>query len=270
MQPLKISIVIPFYNNQAILKTIKQLDNIKYVDQFIFISDKETIDTKTQNLIVKSSHLFSRKVIKFICENVISEHIIFITNQCSLEILGSTIEQFLDKSVNSNAGLFYSDYFVRDNNEAKLHPLIDYQPGSMRDDFDFGPLIFLKKNALQLACKELQDEQSDSLFSGLYQLRLAVSRKFSIERISMPLYFVEKFENENCDEKLFRYVDPANRELQLEMETAATYHLKKIGAYLEPGFKEVTLKEDDFTVEASIIIPVKNREKTIKDALNLH
>lgn len=267
MQPLKISIVIPFYNNQAILKTIKQLDNMKCVDQFVFISDKETIDTKTQNLIIKSSHLFSRKVIEFICKNVISEHIIFITKQCSLEILGSTIEQFLDKSVNSNAGLFYSDYFVRDNNEAKLHPLIDYQPGSMRDDFDFGPLIFLKKNALQLACKELQDEQSDSLFSGLYQLRLAVSRKFSIERISMPLYFVEKFENENCDEKLFRYVDPANRELQLEMETAATYHLKKIGAYLEPGFKEVTLKEDDFTVEASIIIPVRNREKTIKDAV---
>jgi hypothetical protein len=268
VQSVKISVVIPFYGNKAVLKIIEGLNNMKYVDQLILISDKDTIDIKTKHLVVKSSYPFSSKVINTICEKVIGNYILFITDQCSLEVKDNTIEQFLKKATNTSAGLIYSDYFVRNNTEAKLYPLIGYQPGSIRDDFDFGPLIFLKKNALQLACKELQNEQSDSLFSGLYQLRLAVSRKFSIERISKPLYFVEKFEKENCDEKLFRYVDPANRDLQLEMETAATHHLKKIGAYLEPGFKEVTLKKDNFTVEASIIIPVRNREKTIKDAVN--
>ncbi len=267
MQPLKISIVIPFYNNQAVLKTIKQLDNIKYVDQLILISDKDTIDIQTKHLVVKSSYPFSSKVIKFICEKVTGDYIIFITDQCSLEIKDSTIEQFLKKATNTGARLFYSEYFVKSNNEIKRHPLIDYQPGSIRDDFDFGPLLFLKKNVLQIACKELQDEQSDSLFSGLYQLRLAVSRKFSIERISKPLYFVESLEMENCDEKLFRYVDSANRKLQLEMETVATNHLKMIGAYMEPGFKVIELKDDNFATEASIIIPVKNRARTIHDAI---
>ena len=267
MQSVKISVVIPFYGNKAVLKIIEELNNIKYVDQLIVISDKETIDIKTKHLVVKSSYPFSGKVIKYICEKVTGDYIIFITDQCSLEIKDSTIEQFLKKATNTGAGLFYSEYFVKSNNEIKRHPLIDYQAGSIRDDFDFGPLLFLKKNVLQIACKELQDEQSDSLFSGLYQLRLAVSRKFSIERISKPLYIVERSEAENSDEKLFSYVDPGNRDLQIEMEIAVTHHLKKIGAYLESDFKEVDYKEDNFTIEASIIIPVKNRAKTIKDAI---
>jgi glycosyltransferase involved in cell wall biosynthesis len=267
VQSVKISVVIPFYGNRAVLKTIELLDKMKYVDRFIFISDKETLETETKHLILKSSYPFSSKVIKFICEKATGEFILFITDQFSLEISNNAIEQFLNKATNSSAGLFYSDYFVRKNNEINSYPLIDYQSGSIRDDFDFGSLLFLKKSALQSACKDLQIEQRDSLFSGLYQLRLAVSRKFSIERIPDPLYIVERYETGNSDEKLFKYVDPSNRELQLEMETAVTHHLKKIGAYLKPGFEEVNFKDDNFTIEASIIIPVKNRAKTIKDAV---
>jgi len=268
VQQIKISVVIPFYGNKAVLKIIEELNNIKYIDQLVLISDKDTIDIKTKHLVVKSSHPFSRKVIKSICEKVTGDYIIFITDQCSLEVKDNTIEQFLNKATNSSAGLLYSDYFVKSNNEIKKHPLIDYQPGSIRDDFDFGPLLFLKKNVLQIACKELQDEQSDSLFSSQYQFRLAVSRKFSIERISKPLYAVEYLEMENYDEKLFRYIDPDNRELQVEMESVATNHLKKIGAFLEPGFEDVDFNEESFSVEASIIIPVKNRARTVKDAIN--
>jgi len=267
VQSVKISVVIPFYGNRAVLKTIELLDNMKYVDQFIFISDKETPDTETKQLSINSSYPFSSKVIKFICENIGSDYILFITEQCLLEINDKTIEQVLKKAANSNAGLFYSDYFVRKSNEINTHPLIDYQTGSIRDDFDFGPLIFLKKSALQSACKDLQVEQSDSLFSGLYQLRLAVSRKFAIEKISEPIYNVERSETNNFDDKLFKYVDPGNRELQIEMETAVTHHLKNIGAFLEPDFKDVNFRESSFTIEVSIIIPVKNRAKTIKDAI---
>ena len=182
MQPVKISVVIPFYGNRVVLKTIELLDNIKYVDQFIFISDKETPDTETKQLTINSTYPFSSKVIKFICEKVTGEYILFITDQFSLEISNNTIERLLNKATNSSAGLFYSDYFVRNNNEIKSHPLIDYQAGSIRDDFDFGPLLFLKISALQSACKDLQIEKSDALFSGLYQLRLAVSRKYLIEK----------------------------------------------------------------------------------------
>jgi len=267
MQTNKTSVVIPFYGNPAVLRTIELLDKMKYVDQFIFITDKEAIDTKTNHHILKSSYPFSSKVIKYFCEKVKSDYILFITEQCLLEINNNTIEQFLNKATNSSAGLFYSDYYVRTNNELSKHPLIDYQPGSIRDNFDFGPLIFLKKNILRSACKDLRIGQSNSLFSGLYQLRLVISRTFSIEKISEPLYIVERSEAENSDEKLFSYVDPGNRDLQIEMEIAATHHLKKIGAYLESDFKEVDYKEDNFTVEVSIIIPVKNRAKTFKNAV---
>ncbi len=267
MQSVKISVVIPFYGNRAVLKTIELLDNMKYVDQFIFISDKETPGTETKQLTINSYYPFSSKVIKFICENVESDYIFLITEQFSLEISDNTIQQLQSKATNSSAELFYSDYFVRNNNELIKHPLIDYQSGSIRDDFDFGPLLFLKKSALQSAYKDLQIEQSDSLFSGLYQLRLAISRKFSIERISEPIYSVERSGKDNSDEKLFRYVDPGNRELQIEMETAVTHHLKKMGAFLEPDFKDINSIESCFTIEASIIIPVKNRAKTIKDAV---
>jgi glycosyltransferase involved in cell wall biosynthesis len=268
VQPVNISIVIPFYDNKAVLKTIELLNNIEYVGQLIVISNKETTDIKINHVVVKSSYPYSSKVIKFICEKITGDHIIFITNQCSLEIRASAIEQFLNFATHSNSGLVYSDYFVRTNHEIKMHPLIDYQPGSIRDDFDFGPLLFLKKHALQSACKESQIEQNKSSVSGLYQLRLAVSRKSSIERIPEALYIVGRSDTENTDEKLFNYVDPRNRELQLEMETIATNHLKNINAYLEPKFKNVNLKENYFSVEASIIIPVKNRARTIKDAID--
>ncbi len=267
MQTNKISVVIQYYGNPVILRTIEHLDNMKYVDQFIFVSDKETINTNTEHLIVKSSYPFGGKVIKFICEKVKGDYILFITEQSLLEINNTTIEQFLNKAANSSAGLFYSDYSVRNNNELSKHPLIDYQSGSIRDDFDFGPLLFLKKSALESACEDLQIEQNYSLFSGLYQLRLAVSRKSSIEKISESIYIVERSETGNSDEKLFKYVDPGNRESQLEMETAVTHHLKKIGAYLKPDFKEVNFTDSSFTIEASIIIPVKNREETIKNAI---
>jgi len=128
---------------------------MKIVDQFIFISDKETIDTKTQNLIVESSHPFSSKVIKFLCEKVTGDYIFFITDKFSLEINDKTIDRFLNKAANSSAGLFYSDYFAQTNNVLNKHPLIDYQSGSIRDDFDFGPLIILKKSTLQSGCKDL-------------------------------------------------------------------------------------------------------------------
>jgi len=119
------------------------------------------------------------------------------------------------------------------------HPLIDYQPGSIRDDFDFGPLLFLKKNVLQIACKELQDEQSDALFSGLYQLRLAVSRKFSIERISEPIYIVESSEVENSDDKLF---ENALRTKGKSMANLNQYNRDKISKFAVPKFMEINRK----------------------------
>ena len=110
MQSVKISVVIPFYGNRAVLKTIELLDNIKYVDQFIFITDKETIDTNTKQLTINSSYPFSDKVIKYICEKVKADYILFITEKCLIEINNNTIEQFLNKATYSMGGLLYSDY----------------------------------------------------------------------------------------------------------------------------------------------------------------
>ena len=102
MQLVKISVVIPFYGNRAVLKTIELLDKIKYVDQFIFISDKETIETKTKNQIFKSNYPLSSKVIKFIHEKVTGDYILFVTDQFSFKIIDKTIDQFLIKATNSS------------------------------------------------------------------------------------------------------------------------------------------------------------------------
>ncbi|MFZ0452279.1 MAG: glycosyltransferase family 2 protein, partial [Ignavibacteriaceae bacterium] len=160
----------------------------------------------------------------------------------------------------TGAGILYSDYMEK-STAVKLHPVTDYQPGSIRDDFQFGPLLFLETEAFK---KHLSSNYN---YAGLYDVRLNVSISYKILRIPEYLYNSIKPELKKTREKQFDYVDPQNSERQLEMESAASEHLKKIGAYLKPEFQKIDLKKDVFKNEASIIIPVKNRVNTIKDAV---
>lgn len=151
----------------------------------------------------------------------------------------------------SGAGLVYSD--------SVDHPRIDYQLGSIRDNFDFGPVAAVPRDAVS--------KLTETRWGGLYDLRLRISEKRPIVRIPEPLYTASATDTRPSGQKQFDYVDPKNWEYQLEMESIATDHLKRIGAWLEPRFETVPAPADRYPVQASIVVPVKNRERTVLDAV---
>jgi hypothetical protein len=145
------------------------------------------------------------------------------------------------------------------------HPVIDCQEGSLRDDFDFGSLILFNANVWKEAVENMKNESYR--YAGLYDLRLKVSQKYPIVHINEYLYTEIDQDTRKSGEKLFDYVDPKNREVQIEMEQACTQHLKEVGAFLEPRFEDVTFDQHFFEYEASVVIPVRNRIRTIRDAI---
>ena len=175
------------------------------------------------------------------------------------------LERMMQIAAVTGAGMIYADrYKVSADGKRKDAPVIDYQQGSLRDDFDFGSVVLLRTDALKEAAGRMT---VDYHAAGFYDLRLKLSEKCRIEHINEPLYSEVELDTRKTGEKLFDYVDPKNRASQIEMEQACTEHLKAVGAYLAPHFDEVDLDAGDFPVEASIMIPVRNRIRTIGDAL---
>lgn len=173
------------------------------------------------------------------------------------------LERMLKIAGETGAVMVYSDYrSVRDGRPVP-HPTIEYQQGSLRDDFDFGPLLLINTSAFKKVSSEMT---KDYRFAAIYDMRLRLSREGMILRIPEFLYSEEETDHRRSGEKQFDYVDPKNREVQLEMEAACSCHLQKIGAFLQPPFQSVRL-DAVFETEASVIIPVRNREKTISDAI---
>jgi hypothetical protein len=141
-------------------------------------------------------------------------------------------------------------------------PRIDYQSGSIRDNFDFGPLIGLSVPAAR-RCRS----DAKWRWGGLYDLRLRLSEQYAVVRIPEPLYRAPVADQRPTGEKHFDYLDPRNRDYQLEMEAIATAHLKRIGAWIGPRLRPPPIPSEKFPVKASVIIPVRNREPTILDAV---
>lgn len=174
------------------------------------------------------------------------------------------LERLLQVAQYSLADMIYSDYIQISQGHARPHPTLEYQPGSLRDDFDFGPFILYKASAFRQAVAQMDTYYR---YAALYDLRLKITRQGQIFHIPEFLCTVEESDGRKSGEKQFDYVDPRNREVQYEMEQACTAHLKAIGAWLSPQVGETDLEAISFPVEASVIIPVKNREKTIADAI---
>lgn len=181
-----------------------------------------------------------------------------------LNIEPGMVDKMIETADEISAGIIYSGYFHESAGKAIQHPTIDYQTGSIRDDFNFGPFVLVNSKALKRAAENLPEYN----YAGFYALRLAISRHHPVRRIPEFLYtYSVKIEKANV-EKQFRYVDPKNREAQVEMEKAVTEHLKKIDAFLNPVHEEINFDSFRNGIEASVIIPVKNRAKTIADAVN--
>ena len=176
------------------------------------------------------------------------------------------LERMTDYLSVPSCGMVYADRYEETEGELRPHPVIDYQAGSVRDDFDFGSLILYRTEALKQAVFEISTE-SDYAYSASYAVRLALSRRYSLTHIREFLYTETETDTRRSGEKQFDYVDPRNRSVQIERETVFTRYLKKTGAYLPPVEHRIDLNEGDFPCEASVIIPVRNRVRTIDDAI---
>ena len=178
----------------------------------------------------------------------------------------NALERFVQVAEATQAGWLYSDF--RDQNEAGIsdHPVNDYQLGSLRDTFEFGQVVLLDRAAAQVSWQEYGKTEGLS-WGALYDLRLKLSIDFEVRRIPETLYTRAPLDTRTTGEKLFDYVDPRQRAYQIEMEAIATEHLKRIDVFLEPNFANVAAPTSEFPVTASVIIPVRNRVKTIADAI---
>lgn len=210
------------------------------------------------------SNFTSGDAVKKIADASEGDFTLWFTGQNEIEFGLHSAKRLIRVAEDTEAGLIYSDYRELKEEKLILHPTIDYLPGSVRDDFDFGQMLFLRTDLFKSAAGNLDRNLN---FAGFYQLRLKISEKSLPLRIPEYLYTVRENDLRSSGEKQFDYVDPRNREDQIEMEAVLTEHLKNIGAFLKPEYKNPDLESGSFEFEASVIIPVKNREKTIKGAV---
>ena len=181
-----------------------------------------------------------------------------------LSFVHYALERMLAVVEDTGAAMVYSDHFAMTGGVLKAAPVIDCQFGALRDDFEFGGVLLYRTSALKEAVGRMDVDYS---FAALYDLRLKVSQKGSLVHINEYLYYEVETDLRKSGEKQFDYVDPKNRAVQIEMEQACTEHLKAIGGYLEPVFKPVAFDSGDFEYEASVVIPCKNRVRTVGDAI---
>ena len=260
----KVNCFLPAMSVEQIMPTIKEFRSLQCAeDVALFLLSKEKIEIEGCTTII-TENLNSMDTLRSIAANADADFTLIYTKYTTLSFAQYGLERFYNLAIASGAGLIYSDYYQIIDGVRSNAPTIDYQFGSLRDDFSFGSLLFYNSRALKDAIRSIKGEYT---FAGLYALRLAVSRIADISRINEYLYTEIEQDNRKSGEKQFDYVDPKNRAVQLEMEAACTEHLKAIGGYLEPNFKTVEFDKGNFEYEASVIIPVRNRVRTIEDAI---
>ena len=243
----KITCFIPFSGEEPTAQTIRSLESSGLVAE-----------------VHKTENISSVEALRKIEASVKTDFVLIYTKQFALDIGRFVLDRMMQISESTGAGMVYSDYFENKEGKLSAHPLIDYQEGSLRDDFNFGSVVLYTTSAFRSAVKRMSKEFK---YAGLYDLRLKVSQESKIVHIPELLYTEVETDTRKSGEKQFDYVDPRNREVQIEMELACTDHLKAAGGWLKPEFRKIAFDSGSFNYEASVIIPVKNRVKTIGDAI---
>lgn len=208
--------------------------------------------------------VFKSETIRRIAAESKADYALVYTKTTTLELGYMALERLLQIAQDTEAGLVYADHYQVKGGELVKAPVIDYQKGSLRDDFDFGSVLFFDAAALKESVQRMTESYQHA---GLYDLRLKLSQRYALVHANEYLYSEVEEDNRKSGEKQFDYVDPRNRDRQIEMEKACTQHLKEIGGYLEPHFKDIDFNQGEFEVEASVIIPVRNRAATIGAAI---
>ena len=215
---------------------------------------------------VEIDNLSGSDTVMKIAERAVADYVLISMKPQPLTLGSSSLSRMLLVAGDSEAVMLYGNRYTMENGERKAHPVIDYQEGSLRDDFDFGSVWLV--HTPQLHKYATSDRERDYLYAGFYDLRLFLSREGRIVHLNEYLYTEEETDLRASGVKQFDYVNPANRAVQIEMEQACTAHLRQVGALVDGSMcQDVEFDEQEFEVEASVIIPVYNRVKTIRDAV---
>ena len=244
----KITCFVPYIDESQAGKTLSALRNSQLVDKVVCLDEP----------------VFKSETIRRIAAESKADYALVYTKTTTLELGYMALERLLQIAQDTEAGLVYADHYQVKGGELVKAPVIDYQKGSLRDDFDFGSVLFFDAAALKESVQRMTETYQHA---GLYDLRLKLSQRYALVHANEYLYSEVEEDNRKSGEKQFDYVDPRNRDRQIEMEKACTQHLKEIGGYLEPHFKDIDFNQGEFEVEASVIIPVRNRAATIGAAI---
>lgn len=262
----RVNCFIPFADEQQVKATMAELKTYDYLVKSVYLLQKEGGAGSVEGCeVITIDTLNSSKTIKKIAQKADADYVLLYTKYDWLKFGVFAIDRFVRLAEDTRAGMLYADHYYGDEPGRAKAPVIDYQMGSLRDDFDFGSVLFFSAEAFKKAASMMK---ADYQFAGLYDLRLKLSQFAAIEHINEYLYSDIELDTRKSGEKMFDYVDPKNRGRQIEMEAAVTEHLKEIGGYLAPEFKHIEFGEDNFPVEATVVIPVRTRERTIAEAVD--
>lgn len=246
--------------SKELLQELERSKTVQHVN--LLVTAEMAAENCTQTIV---DNVTSTKSMLDIARQAEAEYVLLSLKPTKMQLGYYALERMLRVAHDSDAAMVYSDHYTIADGKTTKHPVIDYQWGSLRDDFDFGQVVLIKTDLMK---EWAESAPVDYKFAGFYDLRLFLSRKGQLFHIDEYLYTEIELDTRLSGAKQFDYVNPRNREVQIEMEQAVTRHLDTIGAivdttkYLNPNFEE-----QQFENEASIVIPVFNRVKTVADAV---
>ena len=261
----RVNCFIPFIDEAQVKETIQNIKSSDIDTTLFLLNTQNTTATEVLGCQVLSvPSLTASATMQKIAEYKEADYTLLYTKYTTLELGYFALERMIKIGNDTHAGLLYADHYQIIGDHKKNAPVIDYQKGSLRDDFNFGSVLLFNTKALAESVSRMTASYTAA---GLYDLRLKLSQKYTLEHINEYLYSEIEKDTRKSGEKIFDYVDPKNRGIQIEMEEACTEHLKEIGGYLAPKFTHIEFEADQFEYKASVLIPVRNRIKTIKDAI---
>jgi hypothetical protein len=261
----KIDCFIPYVSAKQVKTTVDSLRASARVANIFLLACDAAAEAVDGCSVIAVDALNSSATMQVIAAKAEAEYILLYTKYNNLVPGYLALDRLVHIAADTQAGMLYSDSYTIVADKREPAPVIDYQFGSLRDDFNFGSVLFFNAAKFKEAAAGIDEMYTAA---GLYDLRLRLSRIAELVHVNEYLYSDVTVDNRTSGEKIFDYVDPKNRSVQIEMEQACTAHLKAIGGYLEPQFADVDFDAENFKCEASVIIPVRNRIRTIRDAIN--
>ena len=271
----RINCFIPFVSPKQAAQTIEHLKAQELVNKIYLLATVDKPEPVEGCEMLPVNVLFSSTTMREIAAHADADYVLLYTKYDTLKMGPFSLERFVKLGDDTQSGMLYADHYNVTDKGADKAPVIDYQMGSLRDDFDFGSVMFFCGNCFKKAVEAMKANYE---FAGLYDLRLKLSQFAAITHINEFLYSDVELDTRKSGEKIFDYVDPRNRGRQIEMEKACTEHLQEVGGYLAPtreengeqvpNFRHIEFDQGDFEVEATVMIPVRNRIRTIRDAID--